>query len=227
MHISVLGLRVVVTSGIDDESVICMNISVTVSPRFKSTSSRHQPRLVYRVIPTAQTPARIYSPSSPRPIEVVAMELVLVWPWWERKVHEMGNRSLTLSPVRILHAEQFSLCILIQRPKLLALLMLRLAALLVPRCRARSRVSTRTTTPSLSAVVGEWLSLRTRWTAGTRGSGGFRGRGYRLGGDQRQLTRHDDAKTEWGGCPAQVCSEAVAELRCLAKGRCIQCWKMT
>jgi hypothetical protein len=90
----------------------------------------------------------------------MAMELILmVRPWREGEVHKMGNGSLTLSTVRILHTKQLSLCILIQRPKLLPLLVLRLAALLVPGSRARSRVSAAASAPALPAVVEEELCL--------------------------------------------------------------------
>lgn len=90
----------------------------------------------------------------------MAMVLILMMrPRRKGKVHKMSNGSLTLSTVRILHTEHLSLCILIQRPKLLPLLVLRLAALLVPSSRARSRVSVAASTPALPAVVGEELSL--------------------------------------------------------------------
>lgn len=116
------------------------------------------------------------------------MELILVRPRREGEVHKMGNRSLTLSTVRILHTELLSLCILIQRPKLLPLLVLRLAALLVPGSRARSRGCTAASTPALPSFVGEDLRLCTSGTALAGRRGRFGCRGYRLGGDGRHLT---------------------------------------
>ena len=144
------------------------------------------------MIPTPKPPARIHSPASPRPIEVMAMKLMLlVRPRRKGKVHKMGNGSLTLPAVWILHTELLSLYILIQRPKLLSLLMLRFAALLVPGSRGRSRVAAAAPTPPLSAVAEGKLCLRGGWAALARGSGGFGCRDYRLCRHGRYLTRHD------------------------------------
>ena len=88
------------------------------------------PGFVYRVVATPQTPCGIGPATSPRSIEVVPVVLVLLMrPWREGEVHKMGDGSLALAAVWILHAEQLSFCILIQRSKLLALLMLGLADL--------------------------------------------------------------------------------------------------
>ena len=170
------------------------------------------------MIATTKTPARIHSPASPRPIEVMTMELMLlVWPRWKGEVHKMRNGSLTLPTVWILHTEQFSLCILIQRPKLLPLLVLRFAALLVPGSRARPRVAAAAPAPPLSAVAEEELGLRGGGAALARGCDGFGCRGDRLCRDGWYLTRHD-APLGWGWCSAPVCSEAEADFSCLAKG---------
>lgn len=65
-----------------------------------------------------------------------------------------------------LHTELLSLCVLIQRPKLLPLFVLGLANLLIPGSRATPEVVAATAAPSLSAVGKGLLSLRESRTAG-------------------------------------------------------------
>ena len=151
MHVCILSLGVVVASWVDDESVIRVDVSC----------------LVHRVISTTQSPGRVAPATSPGPIVAMAVKLVLlVWSWRKREVHEMGDGGLSLPTVWILHTEQLSFCILIQRLELLSLLMLGLAILLVPCSRARSSVAATAATSPLSTVVEEGLGcLRTCWAA--------------------------------------------------------------
>lgn len=52
----------------------------------------------------------------------------------QSKLHEMGNALLAAASVWILHAECFSLCILIQSPEAFALLVLGLCRLIIAWC---------------------------------------------------------------------------------------------
>ena len=105
------------------------------------------------MIPAPQTPRRIASATSPGSVEIVPVELILLErSRRKRKVHEMGDGGLSLPAMWILHAEQLSLCILIQRSKLFAVLMLRFAVLLVAR-DGGAGVATRASTSALAAVA--------------------------------------------------------------------------
>ena len=177
MYIWIYRLSMVVTPRVDNEAIIRVDVSARIR-RVPSPSLRHMslPCLIYRMIPTPKTPRRIRPPTSSWSVEIMSMKLILLmWTWWKREVHEMGDGSLPLPSVWILHAEQLSFCILIQRSKLLALLVLWLAYLLVAWCGAGSRVAAAAAAaPSLTAVVGEeLLGGGAGWAALTRNRGSF------------------------------------------------------
>ena len=121
------------------------------------------------------------------------MMLVLMWAWREGEVHQVRNGGLPLAAVWILHAEYLSVCILIQCPELLALLVLGLACLDVSGRGGGASVSaTASARPALAAVVGEELLGLRLGRAGDARRGrraGGRGGGS-LGVERSWLARH-------------------------------------
>ena len=123
----------------------------------------------------------------------MSVVLVLVWPWREGEVHQVRDGGLPLAAVWILHAENLSVCILIQGSELLALLVLGLACLDVSGGGGGASVSaTASARPALAAVVGEELLGLRLGRAGEARRGrraGGRGGGS-LGGERGWLARH-------------------------------------
>lgn len=176
MDIGILGLSVIVSTGIDDKSVVGVNI----------------PRFIHGVISTAQTP-RIASSTAARPsrtIITVTMILLLgIRSRWEGELHQMGDALLTASSVGILHAERLEILILIQGSELFARLVLGFGCLLVARGRGGGRggVGSTRRRGRIVVVVEELLRcLRDRGQSGA--DGGLRGFGAVDLTRQRQRT---------------------------------------
>jgi len=159
MDISILSLGMIVSTWIDDESVVCVNIS----------------RLVHGVISTAQTPRIASATTSPSGaiIAVTVMLLLGIWSRWQSELHQMGDALLAASSMRILHAERFKILILIQSTEFLARFVLGFGRLLIAGC-CGGGLSVGSTRRRGRVVLEELLCLRDGAQSGTDSRlGGF------------------------------------------------------
>jgi hypothetical protein len=116
MDICILRLSTVVSTRIDNEAVVRMDVPwalLVPSRPHIYLDALDLPRLVCSMIATSQAPCSVSS--LPSPSSVPELVRVRLWPGWKGKVHQVRNALLPAATVWILHTGHLSLCILIHQ----------------------------------------------------------------------------------------------------------------